>query len=118
MLNKLGTDKAVAHCLDPEEYGGTKEFNLGYCRDFVLKGDCEFASWELCPYRHWKPDGFERAWMKASFLKDKMRYLNKQPHPPDASVAKYKGRRRTYYNGTDFVPRAYIETGTGGTLAW
>jgi hypothetical protein len=56
--NARGTD-AVATKLDPSEYGGLPEMDLGYCQSWILHGKCEFVSWELCPLRHWIAEPIE-----------------------------------------------------------
>lgn len=115
IMKKVGTDKAVAHCLDPSTYGGNQEFNLGFCAHWVERGECDFDSWELCPLRHWKPDQMERRWMKESFLKSEkwMRWLNKQPLAPDVVSARYTGRPRQYWNSTWFTPKPFVDAPLG-----
>lgn len=104
IMQKSGNARAVTRWLDPSLYGGTLEFNLGFCADWVQKGYCEFESWEVCPLRHWKPEPREMRWMKESFFGTHMDFLNKQPFAPDHPAARYNGRPRTYNNDTVFVP--------------
>lgn len=115
ILNKLGTSIAVARCLDPKVYGGTMEYNLGFCADYVNKGECEFSSWETCPLRHRMPDGIERNWMKKAFVKNGMKHLSKLPFPPDATVARYSGRPRRYWDLTWYEPRPSVDAQPGQT---
>ncbi|KAJ4331913.1 hypothetical protein N0V95_009781 [Ascochyta clinopodiicola] len=113
IIQHHGTEKANASCLDPSMYGGTTEFNLGFCADWAMKGYCEFDSWELCPLRHWKPDEMERRWMKVSFLKNHMLHLNELPLPPDNMHARYNGRPRQYASGEWYRPRPFVDAGPG-----
>lgn len=107
-----------AEKLDTVEYGGTRnDRDLGLCKSCFLLGTCDFH-WFWCPFRHWKPEGCERTWMSEAWWQKHMRKFNLPIIPPDHPNAKYAGAPRTYFNGTQFIPRQLVEAEAPSLNAW
>jgi hypothetical protein len=90
--------------LDPREYGGDEEHNLGLCAKAWKGRPCRKERWMECPLRHWRLERKWEYWVDQAFY-ERSKTLRLQLNPPDHPLLVYRGVTRYKLDNTPFSGR-------------
>ena len=90
--------------LDPKEYGGDEEHNLGLCAMAWRGRPCRKDRWMECPLRHWRLETTWEHWVDQAFY-ERSKTLRLQLLAPDSPIVVYRGVTRYYVDCTPFSGR-------------
>jgi hypothetical protein len=90
--------------LDPREYGGDEEHNLGLCAMAWRGRPCRKERWMECPLRHWRLERTWKYWVDQTFY-ERSKTLGLQLNPPDHPLLVYRGVTRYKLDYTAFSGR-------------